>query len=84
MRFEAGHCEIHKCTDLWNRKPTLRSNEVQWHGGLLVLCEQDLQRSLRALLSNVIRKQPGDPASFGGRRNRGPNAVYHEARRKLN
>ena len=66
MRLEARHGEICKCADLWNGKPTLWRNEMYGHGGGLVVGEKDLKRSLRKVISNVIRKKSGDSASFDG------------------
>ena len=66
MRLEARHGKIHECADLRNGKPTLWGNEVQGHGGVLVVREKDLQRGLRKLLGNVVGEQSGDAASFDG------------------
>jgi len=66
MRLEARHGEIRECPDLRNGKPTLRGDEVHGHRGVLVLREEDLQRGLRDLLSDMIREKSGDAASFDG------------------
>ena len=66
MRLEARHGEIHECADLRNGKPAVWGNEVQGHRGVLVVREEDLQRSLGKLLGNVIREKARDAASFDG------------------
>src|SRR5216684_2376469 len=55
-RLESRHGEIHKCADLRNDKPTLRGNQMQGHGGVLVVREKDLQLALRKLLRNMVRE----------------------------
>ena len=66
MCLEARHGEIHKCANLRNSKPTLRGNQMHGHRGVLVLRAKSLQRGSRNLLSNVIREESGDTASFDG------------------
>ena len=66
MRLEARHGKIHECAYLRNRKPTLWGNEVQWHRGVLVVREKDLQLAFRKLPSDVIGEKSGDAASFHG------------------
>ena len=66
MRLEARHGEIHECADLRNGKPTLWRDEMEGHRRVLIVREEDLQRALRKVLSDVIGKQPSDAASFDG------------------
>ena len=66
MLLKARRGEIHECADLRNRKPTLRANQMQRYGGMLVVREKDLQGGLRKLLSNMIREKSGDAVSFDG------------------
>jgi hypothetical protein len=83
-RLESRHGEIHKCADLRNDKPTLRGNQMQGHGGVLVVREKDLQLALRKLLRNMVREKSGDAASFDGRGDGATNAIHYKAWRELN
>ena len=66
MRLETRRSEIRECAYLRNGKPALWGNKVQWHRGMLVVREKDLQRAFGKLLSNVIGEKSGDAASFDG------------------
>src|SRR6516225_8652679 len=83
LRPQTRHGEVHEGTDLRNRKPALRCDNMDRQRGVLVRPQYDLQPAIQYMLGDLIGERPRHAMPVDSRSDCRADAVDEQTRRKL-